>query len=80
MTTPDIASGQPIGGLEPMLTIDELAEYLTIPVRTLYDWRQAGRGPRAVHVGRQLRYRVCDVSAWLEAQREQVPGEVGEWR
>ncbi|KQW50924.1 hypothetical protein ASC77_25025 [Nocardioides sp. Root1257] len=62
-------------GLEPMLSIDELSEYLDVPVRTLYDWRLTGRGPRAVHVGRALRYLVCDVRTWVEAQREQAPGE-----
>ena len=55
-----------VAGLEPMLSIEELAEYLGKPVRTIYDWRLSGRGPRAVHVGRSLRYRVCDVQAWLE--------------
>ena len=64
-----------VAGLEPMLSIDELAEYLGKPVRTIYDWRLSGRGPRAVHVGRSLRYRVCDVQAWLDAQLERVPGE-----
>ena len=52
-------------------------QYLGIPVRTIYDWRLSGRGPRAVHVGRALRYRVCDVQAWLDAQLERVPGEPG---
>ena len=43
-------------------------------MKTLYDWRIAGRGPRAVHVGRQLRFLVSDVQDWLAAQREQEPG------
>ena len=62
-------------GLEPMLSIEELADYLGKPVRTIYDWRLSGRGPRAVHVGRSLRYRVCDVEAWLDSQLERAPGE-----
>lgn len=64
-----------VGGLELMLTIEELSEYLGVPVRTLYDWRLSGRGPRAVHVGRQLRYFISDVQRWLDGQREQVVGE-----
>lgn len=68
-------SSRPVAGLEPMLSVEELAEYLGKPVRTIYDWRLSGRGPRAVHVGRSLRYRVCDVQAWLDAQLERVPGE-----
>lgn len=68
-------SSRNIGGLELMLTIDELSDYLAVPVRTLYDWRLSGRGPRAVHVGRQLRYFISDVQAWLDSRRELVVGE-----
>jgi DNA-binding transcriptional regulator YiaG len=32
-------------GLEPMMNIEELAEYLGVPVATIYDWRVAGKGP-----------------------------------
>jgi excisionase family DNA binding protein len=60
--------------LEPLLSVEELSEYLHIPVKTLYDWRLSGRGPRAVHVGRQLRYFVTDVHNWLTTQRESAPG------
>lgn len=63
-----------IGGLEPLMSIEDLSEYLDVPIRTLYDWCLAGRGPCAIHVGRQLRYFVSDVHAWLASQREQEPG------
>ena len=42
-----------LSGLEPLLSMEELSEYLNVPMRTLYDWRLAGKGPCAVHVGRQ---------------------------
>lgn len=63
-------------GLEPLLSIEELSEYLNVPVRTLYDWRLNGKGPVAVHVGRQLRYFVSDVQEWLARQRESEPGHL----
>lgn len=63
-----------MGGLEPLLSIEELSQYLHVPVKTLYDWRLAGKGPCAVHVGRQLRYFVSDVRDWLTQQRESDPG------
>ena len=63
-------------GLEPLLNIEELSDYLRVPVRTLYDWRLAGKGPCAVHVGRQLRYFVSDVRDWLTEQRELEPGRL----
>ena len=63
-------------GLEPLLSIEELSEYLDVPIRTLYDWRLSGKGPCAVHVGRQLRYFVNDVQEWLREHREPEPGRV----
>lgn len=63
-----------LSGLEPLMSIEELSEYLHVPVRTLYDWRLAGRGPCAIHIGRQLRYFVSDVHEWHASQREQEPG------
>jgi len=64
-----------LSGLEPLLSIEELSEYLNVPIRTLYDWRLAGKGPCAVHVGRQLRYFVSDVHDWLWNQRDEQGGE-----
>lgn len=46
------------------MSIEELSEYLHVPVRTLYDWRLSGKGPCAVHIGRQIRYFVTDVHEW----------------
>ncbi len=43
----------------------EVAEYLQVPLKTLYQWRYQGEGPRAYRVGRHLRYRWEDVEAWL---------------
>jgi hypothetical protein len=34
-----------LSGLEPLMSIEELSEYLNVPVRTLYDWRLSGKGP-----------------------------------
>ncbi len=55
-------------GLEPLLTIDELSEYLGVPKQTIYNWRTTGNGPTATRVGRHLKYRVSAIQAWLEKQ------------
>lgn len=57
-------------GLEPLLGVEELADYLGIPVATLYDWRVDGKGPRGIKVGRHVKFTVADVRAWLDARRE----------
>jgi len=50
-----------------IFTIDQAAAYLAIPKATLYTWRtrRAGFGPRAVKLGGCLRYRRCDLDAWV---------------
>lgn len=53
--------------MEGLLTIEEVAGLLRKPVVTLYDWRHKGKGPKAIMVGRTLRYRPSDVEAWLES-------------
>ena len=62
-----------LSGLEPLMSIEELSEYLHAPVRTLYAWRLAGEGPCEVHPGRQLRYFVSDVHAWLASSASPNP-------
>ena len=44
-------------GLEPLIGVEELAEYLGVPVQTIYDWRLSGRAPRAFKFGKHLRVR-----------------------
>lgn len=51
-----------------LLWTDEVAEILGVPVATVYAWRLRGTGPRALKVGRYLRYREQDVAAWLDDQ------------
>jgi excisionase family DNA binding protein len=55
-----------------MLTVQELADLLQIPTKTIYTWRYKGIGPPAVPMGKYLRFRAEDVAAWLDA-RADVP-------
>jgi len=43
----------------------ELAEFLGVPVMTLWQWRHARTGPKAFKVGRHLRYDPDEVRRWL---------------
>jgi len=58
-TTPSEAT------LGSVLTLAQLAAQLGVTVQTLYDLRSQGRGPRGFRVGRELRFRVSEVDAWL---------------
>lgn len=57
-------------GLEPLLSINELADYLGVPVSTIYDWRTNGKGPRAYRFGKRIMFGVTDIHAWMETMRE----------
>lgn len=52
----------------PLLTEDEVAELLGVPVARLAEWRYKRSGPAFVKVGRQPRYRTEDLDAWLTAR------------
>jgi excisionase family DNA binding protein len=51
---------------EPLWTPEDLADYLVVPVDTVYGWNYKGSGPRPIAVGRHVRYRGEDIQAWLE--------------
>lgn len=55
-------------GVPPLGTPEQVAEFLGVPVATLYQWRHRGSGPRASRVGRHIRYRWADVERWLDEQ------------
>jgi len=50
---------------ETLLSLSDLAERLQVTVQTLYDLRSRGRGPRGFRVGRELRFRLSEVDAWI---------------
>ena len=52
--------------LDRLLTVEELAEYLGVPVATIYTWRHRREGPPGFRVGKHLRYRSSDVDQWIQ--------------
>lgn len=49
----------------PLMTIDELAQYLKVQKRTIYDWLKKGKIPANKTVG-QWRFKKEKIDAWLE--------------
>lgn len=47
-----------------LITIEEAAAALGIPVATLRAWRLAGKGPRAVRPGRRLQFVRSEVESY----------------
>ncbi|MFC7500544.1 helix-turn-helix transcriptional regulator [Nocardioides sp. GCM10030258] len=55
---------------ERLLTAADLAEYLGVPVKTIYTWRAKGQGPKGFRLGKHLRWRVATVLAWSLDQEQ----------
>ena len=62
-------AGLACGQGERLLTVEEVAEWLGVPVGTIYAWRYRSAGPASYKVGRHVRFRRDDVESWLEDQR-----------
>ncbi len=52
--------------MDELLTPEDLAQHCKVPIGTVYQWNHRGTGPKALRVGRHVRYRTSDVEAWLE--------------
>jgi excisionase family DNA binding protein len=48
-----------------VLSIQEVAKLLNVPVSTIYAWNRHGVGPPHYKVGRKLRYRKGNARKWL---------------
>lgn len=46
--------------------VEDVADYLGVPVKTLYRWRNQGYGPQGRRIGKHLRYKPDDVVAWVD--------------
>jgi hypothetical protein len=58
-----------VNAATPAATIEatDAAPMIGVNAATLKAWRRRGIGPPYVRFGNRVRYRVCDVEAWLSA-------------
>ena len=61
---------QPDQMLEPLLTLQEAADYLRLTPSALYSQRYKGENPGAlgIRVGKKVLYRPADINRFLEDQ------------
>jgi excisionase family DNA binding protein len=60
-------------GLDDVFTTSELAAHLKVSRQVIYDLRHNGQGPRGFHVGKELRFTVSAINAWLEQRSDPLP-------
>lgn len=65
--------GKDVQVKERLWTVQDVSDYLGVPVQTLYQWRTKCYGPPARRIGRYLRYRPIDVRTWVD----ELSAEVG---
>ena len=53
---------------DELLTLQEVANLVRVPVATLRYWRHLGTGRRSFRIGRSVRYWRTEVLHWLENQ------------
>lgn len=53
---------------DELLTPQELADRLRVPVGTIYAWNYKDTGPGYLKVGRHVRYLRSEVDRWLAEQ------------
>ncbi|MEU3765696.1 helix-turn-helix domain-containing protein [Amycolatopsis keratiniphila] len=51
--------------INPLWSVEEVSDYLRVPVKTLYQWKWLGEGPPVRKIGRHLRYDPTKVRAWV---------------
>lgn len=53
--------------MNKLWSVQDLADYLGVPLQTVYQWRKKGYGPRGVKVGKHVRFRPTEVERWLDS-------------
>lgn len=57
---------------EKLMTLQEVAEYLQIKDRTIYQWVQQGKIP-GFKLGNVWRFRREDIDLWIEERKRDTP-------
>jgi excisionase family DNA binding protein len=53
-----------------LLSVQDVAGLLQVPVQTLYQWWLRREGPPALRVGRYVRYDPDDLRRWIDGRKD----------
>ena len=57
-----------VSNIDRLWTVEDVSDYLGVPVKTLYQWKWRGEGPPVKKIGRHLRYDPVKLRAWVDAE------------
>jgi excisionase family DNA binding protein len=52
-----------------LLTVQDVAEILCVPLSTMHHWAAHGEGPPSFKVGKHRRFDAALVAAWIDEQK-----------
>lgn len=52
---------------EKLWSTQELADFLGLPIQTIYQWRKRNYGPPGRKMGKHIRYRRSEVERWIDS-------------
>jgi len=55
---------------DPLLSVEQLADMLGVPARTIHAWRYRRKAPPGIRLGKHLRFRRSDVEQWIDGNRD----------
>ena len=58
--------------MSKLWSVEDVAAFLDVPVKTIYEWRTKKYGPPAKRVGRYLRFKPELVQQWFDALDDYV--------
>jgi excisionase family DNA binding protein len=53
--------------MQKLWSTQELADFLGLPIQTIYQWRKRNYGPTGRKMGRHIRYRPSEVERWINS-------------
>ena len=61
---------EPRNEIPQLLTVSDLTDRLKVTRMTIHNRVQTGKFPAPVRIGRSVRWRADEISAWLESESE----------
>jgi len=58
--------------LSRLWSVQDVSEFLGVPIKTLYQWRSKGYGPKGRRIGRYVRYDPDHVRSWFDSLSDDV--------
>jgi excisionase family DNA binding protein len=58
--------------MQKLWSTQELADFLGLPIQTIYQWRKRNYGPTGRKMGRHIRYRPSEVERWINSLDERA--------